>query len=449
MGMRVPRGQFVATLFLGFMTVISLMAQEMVSVPNGSFMMGDSGGLSDERPAHFVTISSFFMDKTELTIESWDVVAAWAESHGYEFSEKTAKARRGASWSSAPLLHPMNMVTWYDAVKWCNARSEMEGRTPVYYEDKAKTTVYRKGEIDLHNDMVRWTSSGYRLPTEAEWEKAARGDHMAKDYPWGDRSVNGSLGNYRLSGDPYDNGTSPVGYYNGRQLISPETHSYGGETVRALNMANDFGLYDMFGNVFEWCWDWYDPEWYGVRSSVNPNAVRANTKGPSEAHIDDRIGRTRVLRGGDYDHLNDSGSGKLLRLAFRHQRTPDSALRTYGLRSVRGEFVDPLWETATLENDTQWRNLQWLGYYYESDYVWVYHETLGWLYPTGEGSYTNWMYHPALGWLWTSRLIYPFIFAHSGERWLWYAKDYRESGWFYDYSISGWFRVTDGAAKHR
>ncbi|MFP6899610.1 MAG: formylglycine-generating enzyme family protein [Opitutales bacterium] len=421
----------------------------MVSVPAGAFLMGDSGGLPDERPAHFLSVSSFFIDKTELTIESWDLVAGWAEQHGYEFSEKATKAQRGASWSYDPTKHPMNMLTWYDAAKWCNARSEMEGRTPVYYEDVNKVTVYRKGEVDLNEDMVRWTSSGYRLPTEAEWEKAARGRHMGKNYPWGDRSVNGSLGNYRLSGDPYDNGTSPVGYFNGEQSISSETHSYGGETIRPLDMANDFGLYDMFGNVFEWCWDWYHPDWYGSGSSVNPQAARSNTRGPGDAYVDVRVGRTRVLRGGDYDHYNDTRSGRLLRIAFRHQRTPDSALRTYGMRNVRGKFTDPLWEMASDEGevDSKWRSLEWLGHYYDSDHVWVFHETLGWLYPTGEGSYSNWMFHPVLGWFWTSRLVYPFLYSHSKEHWLWYAKDYRETGWFYDYRFSRWFRVTESTTK--
>jgi formylglycine-generating enzyme required for sulfatase activity len=75
-------------------------------------------------------------------------------------------------------------VDWYDCVKWCNARSELEGRIPAYYTDAMQTTVYRTGRWDVDNSSVNW-NAGYRLPTEAEWEKTARGGASGQRFPWG------------------------------------------------------------------------------------------------------------------------------------------------------------------------------------------------------------------------------------------------------------------------
>lgn len=201
--------------------------------------------------------SGFYMDKTEISKGTWDTVMAWAVANGYTFDNTGVGTAAN---------HPVVGVSWYDVVKWCNARSEMEGLAPVYFTNASRTTVYRTGQVIIRNTFCNFTAPGYRLPTRAEWAKAAWGGSTSGPYPWpsyygsGAEILDPSKGNYSVSNTVPSNQhewdirfgycTTPCGYYNGSQSVNGAPV---GMVIR--DMANGFGLYDMFGNASEWLWD--------------------------------------------------------------------------------------------------------------------------------------------------------------------------------------------------
>jgi formylglycine-generating enzyme len=277
----------------------------MIYIPGGIFYMGDGlgdSGSSPEVPVHGVSITSFFMDRYLVTGDLWVTVYSYALSSGYSFD--SAGSCKGPN-------HPVQTINWYDAVRWCNARSEREGLTPCYYTDGSQTTVYRTGDRDLTNGCVKWAANGYRLPTEAEWEKAARGGVAGWRFPWGNL-ITHSNANYN-SANSYSYDVSPTRGYNPVWATGsvPWTSTVG------YFAPNGYGMYDMAGNLSGWCWDWYSTSYYSSSPGSDP-------RGPSS-------GSVRLLRGGGWWY-----DASVARCAGRGSTTPSSASNSIGFRCVRG-----------------------------------------------------------------------------------------------------------------
>lgn len=266
---------------------------EFALIPAGVFMMGDTldGNINSNATPHKVNVSAFYIQKNLVSKAQWDEVRRWGLKNGYsDLKEGQGKAES----------HPVQSVSWYDVVKWCNAKSEKDGLNPCYFTDEAKNKVYRMGEVDLTNAMVMWNADGYRLPTEAEWEKSARGGLIGKRFPWGDTISHTQANFYNFAGESYQSGStrSHPTYATGDK---PYTSPVGSFAV------NGYGLYDMAGNVYQWCWDYWDKN-YPSTSQTDPRGplngggpVKRNLPSNSELMRGDvSAGAGRVMRGGNW-----------------------------------------------------------------------------------------------------------------------------------------------------
>ena len=257
----------------------------MVFVQGGTFQMG-SNDANDygASPPHSVTVGSFNIDKYEITYEKWTDVYNWGLTHGY-----TDLPAGQNGYSPNGTNNPVTSVNRCDILKWCNARSEKDGLTPVYYTSSTLATIYRTGQLDLAPDAMKWTANGYRLPTEAEWEFSARGGNNSQGYTY---SGSNTIDNVAWCSNNSGN----------------TTHTVGTKT------ANELGIYDMSGNVWEWCWDWY-----GTYSS----STQTDPKGATS-------GSYSVLRGGSFNYYDG-----VCRVACRYTFDPYSRYDSGGFRCTR------------------------------------------------------------------------------------------------------------------
>lgn len=268
---------------------------KMALIPAGTFEMGSSGGKEDEKPVHTVKLSSFYMNRFEVTNNEYceflndcgnhiekgtPWIVLMKESSPYcgiiEIEPGKFKVKEGSE------NMPAGGVNWYGAVAYCNWLSEKEGLDPCYGSEGKRGT-----------DPSLWIkSSGYRLPTEAEWEYACRGGSET-DYYWGNEVKDDYLW-YRNNSDKM-------------------AHNVGEKK------ENDFGLFDMSGNIFEWCNDFYGP--YEDRPSVNPT-------GPAS-------GDCRIKRGGDW-----SLPEEVSKSSARSKSPPERAGLNSGFRIVKS-IINP------------------------------------------------------------------------------------------------------------
>jgi formylglycine-generating enzyme required for sulfatase activity len=260
-------------------------------IPAGSFTMGDA--LDGGGDAHTVNVSAFYMAKNLVTNADWDTVRTWAISNGYSDL---------AFGAGKPSNHPVQTISWVDGVKYCNARSQQEGLTPVYTVSGA---VMKTGTTA---PVVNWAANGYRLPTEAEWEKAARGGLSGKRFPWGDTISQSQANYYASSSYSYDLSGAVNNFHPTYSTGQPYTSPVGSFA------ANGYGLNDMAGNVFQWCWDWYGT--YDTGAPTDPRGVSSGT--------------LRVCRGGSWN--NYAG---YCRVAFRCNGNPSITNLNLGFRVAR------------------------------------------------------------------------------------------------------------------
>ena len=420
-GMELPTGAVVSarlnvTNAMAFYRVVAVTSafpatrHAMALIPDVAYAMGNPfshlvEGWPRESPVHSVPVGSFLMDRFEVSYEPLLEVYNWALDKGLAQvvsfvytnvsggttnvltnvndrvvnTEGMAMPLLSVNRSSSDVGYtngtlylydaerarfPALNVSWFGAQAYCNFRSDMEG-------------LPRAIDFGPTNWAMVITNDGYRLPTEAEWEKASRGDVVGGHFPWPNDSLQGTnvytwsidpvRANYLdarylqdglahhpahpwfnkmyLDTPPY--GTTPVGYYNGSQVVefSPGAtnpwvnFNRGADWGVTQDMANAYGLYDMAGNVYEWCYDWAGTNWYGKLEASWPDPMGEGIENRNELALDPARGPpARIIRGGGWRALllmSNQFDPSYLRCAYREMQDPLLMHPALGFRTVR------------------------------------------------------------------------------------------------------------------
>ncbi len=268
---------------------------ELVFVPGGTFQMGDTfgdtAGNRDETPVHEVTLDGFYLGRTDVTFDEYD-----------RFCDATGRSRTGDSgWGRGrrPVIH----VSWYDAVEYCNWRSEQEGLTPFYRILARGFSATGVTYVDHWKVVEDWSSTGYRLPTEAEWEYAAREGGKPVRFGTGKDVIGSDEANFDAARDC-------------RAAFRRPGIRRGMTTPVASFPPNALGLHDMAGNAFQWVNDRYDSAYYATTPRSSP---RGSAGGGYFAGADGEY-PVRVVRGGSF-----GSSARDVRASAR-------------------EWLDPIWD---------------------------------------------------------------------------------------------------------
>jgi formylglycine-generating enzyme required for sulfatase activity len=329
-----------------------------VLVTGGDFQMGDHFGFvdpahpTDELPVHLVKVNSFYIEITETTnsqfleylkdalqsglieVKSNVVYTKGGSKPLYYTNQVASYYSIGYSSGSFSIVdfraaHPVVGVMWSGAVAYCNWLSKKKGLEECY---------------DLTTETCNFSKNGYRLPTEAEWEYAARGGHTATyfNYPNGN-TIDKSSVNLPASGDPYESpdypNTTPAGFYDGK-LKNKSDYNWPGSAVtyQTSDGKNGFGIYDMQGNVWEFINDWYGQNYYSTSPYDNP-------QGPASGFIMPDGKPYRGMRGGNWynglvtNSVNDGHSRVSNRNPsyYRGPQDPNHPYYHLGFRVVRNK----------------------------------------------------------------------------------------------------------------
>ena len=274
--------EIIVYIILSLIMILYSEPLDMVLVEGGTFEMGSDIGESDEKPVRSISIKDFYIGKYEVTQSQWVAIMDNIPSKYYQNKNDSL---------------PVMWVNWYDAIEFCNKMSVIEKLEECYSVDKNKKDPDNYHQFDSlkYTIICNFEANGYRLPTEAEWEYAAKGGLQSNNYTYSGSNNIDEVGWYRKNSKGSDYGT---------------TH-YIGE-----KKPNELGIYDMSSNLSEWCWDWYSEKSYTECSNTNP--------------IGCLNGKSRVVRGGNFTDF-----AKECRVVNRHCNYPQNGYFSLGFRVVR------------------------------------------------------------------------------------------------------------------